>query len=41
VSLEEEQRLRLMDILRAELSLRANGGLAYQARANAVKARVP
>jgi ubiquinone/menaquinone biosynthesis C-methylase UbiE len=40
-TLDEEHRTQLMEILRAELSPRANGGLAYQARANAVKARVP
>jgi SAM-dependent methyltransferase len=40
-SLEEEHRMRLMDFLRAELSPGANSGLVYQARANAVMARVP
>jgi len=40
-ALSESERARLMTALRAELPAGADGGIAYSARANAIKARVP
>jgi SAM-dependent methyltransferase len=40
-ALSESERARLMTALRAELPAGTDGGIAYSARANAIKARVP
>jgi SAM-dependent methyltransferase len=40
-ALPQGDRARLMTALRAELPAGADGGIAYSARANAIKARVP
>jgi hypothetical protein len=40
-AMNESERARLMQTVRAGLPVRADGAIAYSARANAVKARAP